>query len=96
MALGGVRFQGRTATGGFEVKYHKADASFDSGDDEFAGPQIDLGGWTLSGHGGISILRSGGSGRSGRTGGSQVQGFARPGTCTYLTHLTYLTYLTRF
>jgi hypothetical protein len=46
VALAGVRFQGRTATGGFEVKYHKADASFESDDDEFAAPKIDLGGWT--------------------------------------------------
>lgn len=46
VALGGVRFQSSSATGGFEVKYHKASASFDSNDDEFAGPKIDLGGWT--------------------------------------------------
>lgn len=47
--LGGVRFQGRGAAGGFEVKYHKADASFDADDDEFAGSRIDLGGWTYQG-----------------------------------------------
>jgi hypothetical protein len=46
VALGGVRFQGRGAAGGFEVKYHKADASFQPDDDEFAGTHIDLGGWT--------------------------------------------------
>ena len=46
VVLAGVRFQGRTATGGFEVKYHKADADFESDDDEFAAPRIDLGGWT--------------------------------------------------
>jgi hypothetical protein len=46
VALAGVRFQGRTASGGFEAKYHKADASFDGNDDEFAAPKIDLGGWT--------------------------------------------------
>lgn len=46
VALAGVRFQGRTATGGFEIKYHKADAPFESDDDEFAAPRIDLGGWT--------------------------------------------------
>ena len=46
VALAGVRFQGRKATGGFEVKYHKADGSFESDDDEFAAPKIDLGGWT--------------------------------------------------
>ena len=45
VVLGGVRFQGRSATGGFEVRYHKAEGSFDS-DDDFAGPKIDLGGWT--------------------------------------------------
>jgi hypothetical protein len=48
VALAGVRFQGRSATGGFEVKYHKAEGSFDS-DDDFAGPKIDLGGWTYQG-----------------------------------------------
>ena len=31
------------------VKYHKADASFDADDDEFAGSRIDLGGWTYQG-----------------------------------------------
>jgi len=46
VALGGVRFQSRSATGGFEVRYHKAEATFDSNDDEFAAPKIDLGGWT--------------------------------------------------
>jgi hypothetical protein len=49
VALGGVRFQGRKATAGFEVRYHKADASFDEDDDEFAGHKIDLGGWTYQG-----------------------------------------------
>ena len=49
VALAGVRFQGRGAAGGFEVKYHKADASFDADDDEFAGSKIDLGGWTYQG-----------------------------------------------
>jgi hypothetical protein len=46
VALAGVRFQGRGAAGGFEVKYHKADASFQPDDDEFAGTHLDLGGWT--------------------------------------------------
>jgi hypothetical protein len=41
-----VRFQGRTATAGFEVRYHKADASFQPEDDAFLGTHIDLGGWT--------------------------------------------------
>ena len=49
VALGGVRIQGGGIAGGFEVKYHKAEASFDSDDDEFAGPKIDLGGWTYQG-----------------------------------------------
>jgi hypothetical protein len=44
--LGGVRFQGRKATAGFELKYHKADADFDADDDEFVAPRIDLGGWS--------------------------------------------------
>lgn len=46
VGLGGVRFQGRTAAGGFEVRYHKVDASFQPEDDEFLGTHIDLGGWT--------------------------------------------------
>ena len=49
VALAGVRVQGRTAAAGFEVKYHKVDGKFDSNDDEFAGPKIDLGGWTYQG-----------------------------------------------
>jgi hypothetical protein len=43
VALGGVRFQGRGAAGGFEVKYHKADAPLSN---DFEGTRIDLGGWT--------------------------------------------------
>jgi hypothetical protein len=46
VALAGVRLQGRTAAAGFEFKYHKAEGTFDSNDDEFAAPKIDLGGWT--------------------------------------------------
>jgi hypothetical protein len=49
VVLGGVRFHGRRAAAGFEFRYHKAHASFDSGDDEFAGSKIDLGGWTYQG-----------------------------------------------
>ena len=49
VALGGVRFQNRSLTAGFEVRYHKADAEFDKDDDEFAGTRIDLGGWTYQG-----------------------------------------------
>jgi hypothetical protein len=46
VVLAGVRFQGSGAAGGFEVKYHKADSTFEADDDEFAGTKIDLGGWT--------------------------------------------------
>lgn len=49
VALAGVRFQNRSMTAGFEVRYHKADAEFDEDDDEFAAPRIDLGGWTYQG-----------------------------------------------
>jgi len=49
VALAGVRFQGRGAAAGFEVRYHKADSSFESDDDEFAGSKIDLGGWSYQG-----------------------------------------------
>jgi hypothetical protein len=47
IALGGVRFAGETFTGGFELRYHSADAALG---EDFAGivddPRIDLGGWT--------------------------------------------------
>ena len=49
MFLGGVRFQGRKATAGFELKYYRADAEFDEDDAVFAGPRIDLGGWNYQG-----------------------------------------------
>jgi hypothetical protein len=49
VALAGVRFQSRGAAAGFEFRYHKADSSFESDDDEFAGSKIDLGGWTYQG-----------------------------------------------
>jgi len=49
VALGGVRFQSRTFAAGFEAKYHQANGSFKSDDDEFAGPKIDLGGWSYQG-----------------------------------------------
>jgi hypothetical protein len=52
-----VRVQGRKATGGFEVKYHKADADFDADDDEFAGSRIDLGGWSYQADGRLPVLR---------------------------------------
>jgi hypothetical protein len=45
VVLGGIRFVGDTASGGFEVKYHKASGDLD---DDFAAPKIDLGGWTYN------------------------------------------------
>jgi hypothetical protein len=47
VALGGIRFAGDTVSGGFEVRYHSADA--DLGERFAAGtpePRLDLGGWT--------------------------------------------------
>jgi hypothetical protein len=41
--LGGIRFGGGGTTGGFEIRHHKASADLD---DSFAGPKLDLGGWT--------------------------------------------------
>lgn len=43
--LGGIRFAGDTASGGFEIKYQKASGDLD---DDFAAPKIDLGGWTYN------------------------------------------------
>lgn len=43
VVLGGIRFAGRRASGGFEVRYHHADTSLP---DDFAGPRLDLGGWS--------------------------------------------------
>jgi hypothetical protein len=47
VALGGIRFAGDALSGGFEIRYHSADAALGS---EFAviadEPRIDLGGWT--------------------------------------------------
>ena len=47
VALGGIRFAGDTVSGGFEVRYHGADAELE---ERFAAgtpePRIDLGGWT--------------------------------------------------
>jgi hypothetical protein len=47
VALGGIRFAGDAVSGGFEIRYHSADAALGS---EFAviadEPRIDLGGWT--------------------------------------------------
>jgi hypothetical protein len=47
VALGGIRFAGDAVSGGFEIRYHSADA--DLGTQFAAGtpdPRIDLGGWT--------------------------------------------------
>jgi hypothetical protein len=43
--LGGIRFVGDTASGGFEIKYQKAIGNLD---ENFAAPKIDLGGWTYN------------------------------------------------
>jgi hypothetical protein len=43
--LGGLRFGGETVSAGGEVRYHSAEADLD---DRFAGPKIDLGGWTYN------------------------------------------------
>ena len=43
--LGGIRFGGNTASGGFEIKYQKATGDLD---ENFAAPKIDLGGWTYN------------------------------------------------
>lgn len=43
--LGGIRFVGDSASGGFEIKYQKATGDLDA---NFAAPQIDLGGWTYN------------------------------------------------
>jgi hypothetical protein len=45
VVLGGIRFAGDTASGGFEIKYQKATGDLD---EDFAAPKIDLGGWTYN------------------------------------------------
>jgi hypothetical protein len=45
IVLGGIRFAGDTASAGFEIKYQKASGDLD---ENFAAPQIDLGGWTYN------------------------------------------------
>jgi hypothetical protein len=45
VVLGGIRFAGDSASAGGEIRYHKADAALSS---DFAGPRIDLGGWTYN------------------------------------------------
>jgi hypothetical protein len=43
VALAGLRFAGEALSAGGEIRYQKADAELD---DRFAGPRLDLGGWT--------------------------------------------------
>jgi hypothetical protein len=43
--VGGVRFAGRRITAGGEVRFHDAEGDLPS---DFAGPKIDLGGWTYN------------------------------------------------
>jgi len=55
VALGGIRFVGDRATGGFEVRYHKAEGTLPSG--EFAASKIDVGGWSYLVTGGVRFGR---------------------------------------
>jgi len=55
VALGGLRFVGDRATGGFEVRYHKAEGTLPAGD--FAASKIDLGGWSYQVTGGVRFGR---------------------------------------
>jgi hypothetical protein len=50
VVLGGIRFVGDAASGGFEVKFHKADAPLSR---DFLSSRIDLGGWTYQGTFGV-------------------------------------------
>jgi hypothetical protein len=43
--LGGIRFVGDAASGGFEIKYQRASGDLD---EDFSAPKIDLGGWTYN------------------------------------------------
>jgi len=43
IVLAGIRYGGESVSAGGEIRYHSADADLD---DRFAGPAIDLGGWT--------------------------------------------------
>jgi hypothetical protein len=45
VVLGGIRFAGRTASAGGEIRYQKADGDLPI---DFAGSHIDLGGWTYN------------------------------------------------
>jgi hypothetical protein len=46
VVLGGIRFAGDSATGGFEIRYHSAEGELD--DSVFESNRIDLGGWTYN------------------------------------------------
>ena len=50
VVVGGIRFAGDRARGGFEVRYHKADTALPS---DFAGSRLDLGGWTYQFNAGL-------------------------------------------
>ena len=45
VVVGGIRFAGDSVSGGFEIKYQKATGDLN---ENFAVPQIDLGGWTYN------------------------------------------------
>jgi len=45
VVLGGLRFAGDTASAGFEIRYQEAKGTLSS---DFAGPRLDLGGWTYN------------------------------------------------
>ena len=45
VVVGGIRGAGRTASAGFEIRYQKAKGDLPN---DFAGPKIDLGGWTYN------------------------------------------------
>jgi hypothetical protein len=45
VVVGGLRFAGRTVSSGFEIRYQKAEGELNN---LFAGPKIDLGGWTYN------------------------------------------------
>jgi hypothetical protein len=45
VVLGGIRFAGDAFSSGFEIRYQRASGDLDQ---DFAAPQIDLGGWTYN------------------------------------------------
>lgn len=45
VVFGGIRFGGQTLTAGGEIRYHAAEGELNA---DFAGPKIDLGGWTYN------------------------------------------------